>query len=109
MLPRYYDLNEEEALAVMNDAFSLGCNLYDTAIVPEYGDAEIKLGKFVSWIGREKIIISDKARFLTAMPCTRQCWIHVKTWEHIRIYTLSIRWMTNTGKTCLKKAERWTH
>lgn len=47
----------------MEYAFGLGCNLYDTAIVPEYGDAEIKLGKFASEIGREKIVISDKARF----------------------------------------------
>lgn len=63
VLPQYYNLEEEEALAVMDYAFSLGCNLFDTAIVPEYGDAEIKLGKFASCIGRENIIISDKARF----------------------------------------------
>ncbi len=63
VLPDYFNLNEEEALAVMEYGFSLGCNLFDTAIVPEYGDAEIKLGKFADYIGREKIIISDKARF----------------------------------------------
>lgn len=63
VLPEYYNLSDEEALAVMEYAFRLGCNLYDTAIVPEYGDAEIKLGKFAAHIGRNKIIISDKARF----------------------------------------------
>lgn len=63
VLPDYYNLTEEEAISVMKYAFSLGCNLYDTAIVPEYGDAEVKLGKFAKYIGREKIIISDKARF----------------------------------------------
>lgn len=63
VLPDHYDLSDEEALAVMEYAFRLGCNLYDTAIVPEYGDAELKLGKFASYIGRDKIIISDKARF----------------------------------------------
>ena len=63
VLPDYYDLEEEEALAVMEHAFRLGCNLYDTAIVPEYGDAELKLGKFAARVGREKLIISDKARF----------------------------------------------
>lgn len=63
VLPAYFNLSEEEALAVMEYAFSLGCNLYDTAIVPEYGDAEPKLGKFARRVGREKIIISDKARF----------------------------------------------
>lgn len=63
VLPDYFDLNEQEALAVMEHAYRLGCNLYDTAIVPEYGDAEIKLGKFAAFIGRDNIILSDKARF----------------------------------------------
>lgn len=63
VLPDYYNLEESEAIAVMEAAYHLGCNLYDTAIVPEYGDAEIKLGIFASYIGREKIVISDKARF----------------------------------------------
>lgn len=63
VLPEYYNLEEAEALLVMEAAFQRGCNLYDTAIVPEYGDAEIKLGAFASYIGREQIVISDKARF----------------------------------------------
>ena len=62
VLPSYFDLDEDAALAVMEHAYRLGCNLYDTAIVPEYGDAEIKLGKFAARVGRERIIISDKAR-----------------------------------------------
>lgn len=63
VLPAYFNLEEEEALTVLNHAFWLGCNLFDTAIVPEYGDAEIKLGKFAACVGRERIVISDKARF----------------------------------------------
>lgn len=63
VLPEYFNLDDETAIRVMSHAFSLGCNLYDTAIVPEYGDAERKLGKFAAHVGREKIIISDKARF----------------------------------------------
>ncbi len=63
VLPSYFDLDEDAALAVMEHAYRLGCNLYDTAIVPEYGDAEIKLGKFAARVGRERIVISDKARF----------------------------------------------
>ncbi|MDE7478128.1 MAG: aldo/keto reductase [Lachnospiraceae bacterium] len=63
VLPEYFDLDEKEALEVMEYAYQKGCNLYDTAIVPEYGDAEIKLGKFAALIGRDKIVISDKARF----------------------------------------------
>lgn len=63
VLPEYFNLNEKQAVSVMENAFRLGCNLYDTAIVPEYGDAEIKLGKFALGIDREKIVISDKARF----------------------------------------------
>lgn len=62
VLPYYYSPDEETAIGIMEHAFKLGCNLFDTAIVPEYGDAEIKLGKFAAYIGREKIIISDKAR-----------------------------------------------
>ncbi len=63
VLPDYYNLEEEEALKVMEHAFRRGCNLYDTAIVPEYGDAELKLGKFAARVGRKNVIISDKARF----------------------------------------------
>jgi len=63
VLPNYYSPDEETAIGIMKHAYKLGCNLFDTAIVPEYGDAEIKLGKFAASIGREKIIISDKARF----------------------------------------------
>lgn len=65
VLPDYFNLDDAAAIRVMKHAYNLGCNFYDTAIVPEYGDAEIKLGKFASEIGREKIIISDKARFFT--------------------------------------------
>ncbi|KNY25985.1 aldo/keto reductase [Pseudobacteroides cellulosolvens] len=63
VLPDYFSPDEETAITVMEHAYNLGCTLFDTAIVPEYGDAEIKLGKFASHIGRERIIISDKARF----------------------------------------------
>ena len=63
VLPEYFNLTDSQAMDVMNHAFRLGCNLYDTAIVPEYGDAEIKLGKFAASVGRNRIIISDKARF----------------------------------------------
>lgn len=65
VLPEYYSPDTEGAAAVMEYALGLGCNLYDTAIVPEYGDAEIKLGVFARRVGRERIIISDKARFFT--------------------------------------------
>lgn len=63
VLPDYFNLTDDQAVAVMEHGFRLGCNLFDTAIVPEYGDAEIKLGKFAALVGRERIIISDKARF----------------------------------------------
>ncbi len=63
VLPNYYSPNDETAIAIMQHAWELGCNLFDTAIVPEYGDAEIKLGKFAKTVGRENIIISDKSRF----------------------------------------------
>lgn len=65
VLPSYYNLDEETAISVMSHGFELGCNLFDTAIVPEYGDAEIKLGQFAERIGRKNIIVSDKSRFFT--------------------------------------------
>lgn len=96
VLPTYYNLSEEQALAVMEHAFRLGCNLYDTAIVPEYGDAEHKTGKFASSGKRDKIIISDKARFFDGnemyMAVLESCenlgtwpdiyFVHQADWEH---------------------------
>lgn len=96
VLPDYYNLSEEQAIAVMEYAFRLGCNLYDTAIVPEYGDAEQKLGKFASGDKREKVILSDKARFFDGngmyMAVLESCenlgtrpdiyFVHQADWEH---------------------------
>ncbi len=65
VLPEYFNLNIEEAMDIMTYAYKLGCTLYDTAIAPEYGDAEIKTGIFASKIGRENVILSDKARAFT--------------------------------------------
>lgn len=61
ILTPYYDMSMESALDVMEHAFECGCNLFDTAVVPEYGDAEIKLGCFLQR-HRGDVLISDKAR-----------------------------------------------
>lgn len=96
VLPAYYNLSEEQALTVMEHAFRLGCNLYDTAIVPEYGDAEHKTGQFASGGKRDRIIISDKARFFDGnemyMAVLESCenlgtwpdiyFVHQADWEH---------------------------
>lgn len=63
VLPKYYNLETDEAIALLQYAWDLGCNFFDTAIVPEYGDAEIKLGIFAKTVDRNKLIVSDKARF----------------------------------------------
>ncbi len=63
VLPDYFSPNMETAIGILEHAYSLGCNLYDTAVVEEYGDAETKLGRFAKTVGRENIIIADKARF----------------------------------------------
>lgn len=60
ILPHYYGRTMTEALEIMEAAYALGVNLYDTAVVPEYGDAEIKLGEFIK--RHPDIIVSDKAR-----------------------------------------------
>lgn len=66
VLPEYFSPDAAAAVDIMKHAFNLGCNFYDTAIPEEYGDAEYKLGRFAGEIieahGRDKIIISDKAR-----------------------------------------------
>lgn len=71
VLPNYYNLEDDEAIQLMFYAWNKGCNFFDTAIVPEYGDAEIKLGKFAKFLKRQQLkaleerplIIADKARF----------------------------------------------
>ncbi|MBR4543885.1 MAG: aldo/keto reductase [Lachnospiraceae bacterium] len=63
VLPQYFSPDNDTAIAIMKKAFDYGCNFYDTAIIEEYGDAETKLGLFAKTIDRNKIIISDKARF----------------------------------------------
>jgi mutator protein MutT len=65
ILPPYYNMSEKDALYIMEKAIvEYGYNLFDTAIVPEYGDAEIKLGKLIKKYN-DKIVISDKARAYT--------------------------------------------
>ncbi len=63
VLPEYFSPDKDTAVAIMKKAFDLGCNFFDTAIPEEYGDAEYKLGEFVKTVDRNKVIISDKARF----------------------------------------------
>lgn len=62
VLPDYCSPTLPEAVDIMTAAYRMGCNFYDTAIPEEYGDAEYKLGVFAERIGREHIIIADKAR-----------------------------------------------
>lgn len=60
VLPQYFSPDEATAISIMEYAYKFGCNLFDTAIVPEYGDAEIKLGKF--------------AAFISYIKCFSWCW-----------------------------------
>ncbi len=72
VLPEYFSPDDETAIAIMKKAFDYGCNFYDTAIPEEYGDAELKLGKFAKTIDRKQIIISDKARFYSGGEIYRE-------------------------------------
>ena len=72
VLPRFFSPDTETAIAIMKKAFDYGCNFYDTAIPEEYGDAEKKLGEFAKTIDREKIVISDKARFYSGGEIYRE-------------------------------------
>lgn len=66
ILPHYYNHNYDVADLIMEKAFEMGCNFYDTAVYPEYGDAELKLGKFYQR-HRDEIVLSDKARAYDGM------------------------------------------
>lgn len=72
VLPDYYSPSTEEAVNIMMHAYKMGCNLYDTAIPEEYGDAEYKLGVFAEKVGRENIVIADKARFMDGNEMFRE-------------------------------------
>ncbi len=63
VLPQYFSPDTDTAVAIMRLAFDLGCNFFDTAVLEEYGDAELKLGTFAKTVDRNRIVISDKARF----------------------------------------------
>ena len=71
-LPQYFSPDTDTAIAIMRKAFDYGCNFYDTAIPEEYGDAEFKLGEFAKTIDRNKIVISDKARFYSGGDIYRE-------------------------------------
>jgi len=83
VLPTYYNLENEEAVALMQYAWKLGCNFFDTAIVPEYGDAEIKLGIFAKTVDRSKLIISDKARFFDGDEMYRAVELSIKNLQDV--------------------------
>ena len=70
VLPYYYSPDLETAVRIMMNAFEMGCNLFDTAIPDEYGDAEYKLGRLAASVPRDRIIISDKARKYTGGEMT---------------------------------------
>jgi len=72
VLPEYFSPDLDEAVEIMMHAYRMGCNLYDTAIPEEYGDAEYKLGVFAEKVGRENLIISDKARFMDGNDMFRE-------------------------------------
>ena len=80
VLPEYFSPDEETAVAIMKKAYDYGCNFFDTAIIEEYGDAEIKLGKFIRTVDRNSIIISDKARFYGGGDIYREV---VKSTNHL--------------------------
>ena len=80
VLPEYFSPDVDEAVEIMNCAYKMGCNFYDTAIPEEYGDAEYKLGVFAEKIGRENIIISDKARCMDGNDMFREV---MRSVEHL--------------------------
>jgi len=62
-LPRYTNLGTKRAIHLLRKAYDYGINFFDTAVTPEYGDAENKLGE--AFDSSDKVIISSKARAYT--------------------------------------------
>lgn len=80
VLPKFYSPDNETAVAILRKAYEHGCNFFDTAILEEYGDAELKLGEFVRTIDRSKVILSDKARFYSGGEIYREV---LRSTEHL--------------------------
>ena len=80
VLPKFYSPDYETAVAILRKAYEHGCNFFDTAILEEYGDAELKLGEFIKTVDRSKVIISDKARFYSGGEIYREV---LRSTEHL--------------------------
>ena len=62
-LPHYRSPSVSEAVRLLEKAAAAGITLFDSAVVPEYGDAELKLGE--AFRGYSEVVISSKARAYT--------------------------------------------
>jgi len=56
----YGDIPDEQAYAVVSRALSLGMNLFDTAPLYGYGKSEIRLGRALTGIPRERFVLATK-------------------------------------------------
>jgi D-threo-aldose 1-dehydrogenase len=56
----YGDIPEDQALEVVHRALSLGLNLLDTAPLYGYGKSEMRLGKALAGIPRDRFILATK-------------------------------------------------
>ena len=72
VLPHYYSPDLETAVRIMMNAFEMGCNLFDTAIPDEYGDAEYKLGRLAASVPHLRTITELRAAFFLFRRYCRQ-------------------------------------
>ncbi|SRR2546426_56245 len=56
----YGDIPDEQAYAVVHRALSLGMNLFDTAPLYGYGKSEMRLGKALAGVPRERFVLATK-------------------------------------------------
>ena len=56
----YGDIPEQQATAVVKQALELGINLFDTAPLYGYGKSEVRLGKALAGIPRDRYVLSTK-------------------------------------------------
>jgi D-threo-aldose 1-dehydrogenase len=56
----YGDIPEEQAQQVVHRALTLGLNLFDTAPLYGYGKSEIRLGKALTGVSRDRFVLATK-------------------------------------------------
>ena len=89
ILPRYFNLSDAAAVELLREAFDRGITFYDTSVIPEYGDAERKLGQAFRK-DRDRVVLASKARAYTndAMQAAIEKSLRHMNTDYLDIYSI---------------------